>query len=62
MSLDFLFCKLDESVPITALKVSWVLKKGKLEKELVDKPGTTIGTKFSVLQCIRKTFLMRCGF
>ena len=28
---------------------------GKFEEELVDKPGTTIGTKFSVLHCIRKT-------
>ena len=33
------------------------------EEELVDKPGTTIGTKFSVLHCIRiPFFLMRCGF
>ena len=31
------------------------------EDEL-DKPGTTIGTKFSVLQIIRIPFLMRCGF
>ena len=36
---------------------------GKLEEELVDKPGTTIGTKFSVLHCIRIPFFkMRCGF
>ena len=34
----------------------------KLEEELGDKPGTTIGTKFSVLHCIRIQFLMRCGF
>ena len=27
-----------------------------------DKPGTTIGTKFSVLQGIRIPFLMRCVF
>ena len=27
-----------------------------------DKPGTTIGTKFSVLQGIRIPFLMRFGF
>ena len=27
-----------------------------LEEELVDKPGTTIGTKFSVLHCIRIPF------
>ena len=33
-----------------------------LEEELVEKPGTTIGTKFSVLQCVRTPFLMRCGF
>ena len=31
------------------------------EDEL-DKPGTTIGTKFSVLHCIRIPSLMRCGF
>ena len=31
------------------------------EEELV-KPGTTIGTKFSVLQIIRIPSLMRCGF
>ena len=31
------------------------------EDEL-DKPGTTIGTKFSVLQIIRIPSLMRCGF
>ena len=32
-----------------------------VEEELV-KPGTTIGTKFSVLQMIRIPFLKRCGF
>ena len=32
------------------------------EEELVDKPGTTIGTKFSVLHRIRIPFLMRFGF
>ena len=32
------------------------------EDELADKPGTTIGTKFSVLHCIRIPSLMRCGF
>ena len=31
-------------------------------EEVLDKPGTTIGTKFSVLHCIRIPFLMRCGF
>ena len=31
-------------------------------EEVVDKPGTTIGKKFSVLHCVRKPFLMRCGF
>ena len=33
-----------------------------LEEELVDKPGTTMGTKFSVLHCIGVQFQMRCGF
>ena len=32
------------------------------EDEFADKPGTTIGTKSSVLQGIRIPFLMRCGF
>ena len=36
-------------------------EEGKLEEELVDKSGTTIGTKFSVLQGIRISFLLRCG-
>ena len=33
----------------------------KLMKIQRTKPGTTIGTKFSVLQIIRIPFLMRCG-
>ena len=35
---------------------------GKLEEELADKPGITIGTKFSVLHCIRIPFSTKCGF
>ena len=35
------------------------VEEGKLEEELVDKPGTTIGTKFSVLHCIRIPFFLR---
>ena len=31
-------------------------------EEELDKPGTTIGTKFSVLYIIRIPSLMRCGF
>ena len=31
-------------------------------EEELDKPGTTIGTKFSVLQIIRIPSFMRCGF
>ena len=31
-------------------------------EEELDKPGTTIGTKFSVLLGILIPFLMRCGF
>ena len=31
-------------------------------EEELDKPGTTVRTKFSVLQNIRIPFLMRCGF
>ncbi len=39
-----------------------MLEEGELEEELADKPGTTIGTQFSVLHCIRVPFLIRCGF
>ena len=36
---------------------------GKLEEEeLADKPRTTIGTKFSVLHCIRIPFFNEMGF
>ena len=35
---------------------------GKLEEELVDKPRTTIGTKFSVLHCIRIPFFNEMWF
>ena len=32
------------------------------EENLVDKPGTTIGRKYSLLHCIRIPLLMRCVF
>ena len=38
------------------------VEEWELDEELHDKPGTTIGTKFSVLHCIRIPFLMRRGF
>ena len=38
------------------------VEEGKLEEELVDKPGTTIGTKFSVLHCIRVPFFNEMWF
>ena len=38
------------------------VEEGKLEEELVDKPGTTIGTKFSVLHCIRIPFFNEMWF
>ena len=38
------------------------VEESKLEEELVDKPGTMIGTMFSVLHCVGIPFLMRCGF
>ena len=44
------------------LKVFLEVHESDPEDEFVDKPGTTIGTKFSVLQGIRIPFLMRCGF
>ena len=40
----------------------YVLEVDEDPEEELDKPGTTIGTKFSVLQIIRIPFLMRCGF
>ena len=39
-----------------------VLEVDEDPEEELDKPGTTIGTKFSLLQVIRNPFLMRCGF
>ena len=39
-----------------------VLEVDEDAEDELDKPGTTIGTKFSVLQIIRIPFLMRCGF
>ena len=47
---------------ISCLEYVMDVEASKLDEELVDKPGTTIGTKFSVLRCIRIPFLMRCGF
>ena len=39
-----------------------VLEVDEDPEDELDKPGTTTGTKFSVLHCIRIPFLMRCGF
>ena len=39
-----------------------VLEVDEDPEEELDKPGTTRGTKFSVLQILRIPFLMRCGF
>ena len=39
-----------------------VVEEDKLEEELVDKPGTTIGTKFSVLHCIQIPFFNEIWF
>ena len=38
------------------------VEEEKLEEELVDKPGTTIGTKFSVLHCIPNTVFNEMWF
>ena len=56
--------ELEEDVgrSITCLEGVMDVEEGKLEEELADKAGTTIGTKFSVLHCARKPFSMRCGF
>ena len=39
-----------------------VLEVDEDPEDELDKPGTTMGTKFSVLQGILIPFLMRCGF
>ena len=39
-----------------------VLEADEDPEDEFDKPGTTIGTKFSVVQGFRIPFLMRCGF
>ena len=63
-------CSLVGEVDEIEEDVGWLLsclvgviedKGWELDEEL-DKPGTTIGTKFSVLHCIRIPFFMRCGF
>ena len=46
---------IDAHIVVNAPEVMDV-EEGKLEEELVDKPGTTIGTKFSVLHCVRIPF------
>ena len=38
------------------------VEEGKLEEELVDKPGTTIGTKFSVLHGYPNTVFIEMWF
>ena len=46
--------ELEEDVgwSISCLEGVMDVEEGKLEEELADKPGITIGTKFSVLHCI----------
>ena len=36
--------------------------EGLVEEELADKPGTTNGAQFDILQSILLPFLLRCGF
>ena len=56
--------ELEEDVgrSISCLESVMGVEVDKLEEELVDKPGTTIGTKFSVLHCIRIPFLNEMWF
>ena len=50
-------------VPILhGMSLESVLEVDEDAEEELDKPGTTIGTKFSVLKIIRIPSLMRCGF
>ena len=48
-------------INLLSLKVSLMLKRASLGKNSLTSEGTTIGTKFPVLHCIRIPFLMRCG-
>ena len=49
----------DLECSISCLNGVMGVEVSKLEEELADKPGTTIGTKFSVLNCIRIRFLFK---
>ena len=59
---DVMVGEVDELEEDVGRSISCLEGEGKLEEEPVDKPGTTIGTKVSVLHCIRIPFSMRCGF
>ena len=52
----------DLELSISCLKGVMGVGVGMLEEELSDKPGTTIGTKFSVLHCIRIPFFDEMWF
>ena len=52
----------DVGLSISCFEGVMDVDESNLEKELAEKLGTTIGTKFSVLHSIRIPFLMRCGF
>ena len=56
--------ELEEDVgwSISCLKGVKDVEDGMLEEELIDKPGTTIGTKFSALHCIRILFFSEMWF
>ena len=59
LSLDtVVVCEVDELEEDVERSISCLdgvmgVEEGNLEEELVDKPGTTIRTKFSVLHCVR---------
>ena len=52
----------DVGLSISCLEGVMDVEGSNLEEELVDKPGTMIGTKLSVLHCIQIPFSMRCRF
>ena len=66
LSVDVVFGDEDElGVDVEhwlSCRLESVLEVDEDPEDELDKPGTTMGTKFSVLHCIRIPFQMRCGF
>ena len=54
--------ELEEDVEQCLSCLEGVIEVDEDPEDELDKPGTTIGMKFSVLHCVRIPFVMRCGF